>query len=202
MGVFIARYCNAFYMTWYVIIASLSNITILLLFILMHNDWLTRRSPGVSPARTPCCWRWPAPCRCCCSPRMGSLPLLTIGRHPLWNPSCQSEAKKLKILLSATVFILYRPWIVWLSFFSAIPGVVVSCTIFIFIRGLQKLLVCSLEDISPEPPLLPVCPDHPDSRLGPRLLQLAIHPPDQGLVVVYELVDGVWGVSVACTPAR
>ena len=30
---------------------------------------LTCKSPGGRPAQTPCCWGWPAPCRCCCSPR-------------------------------------------------------------------------------------------------------------------------------------
>lgn len=51
-------------------------------------------------------------------------------------------------------------------------------------------------------PLLSVGPDHSDGGLGSGLLQLAVHPPDERLVVVYELIDVLGGVSVARATAR
>ena len=47
-----------------------------------------------------------------------------------------------------------------------------------------------------------VGPDHPDGGLGPGLLQLSVHPPDERLVVVNELVDVLRGVSVPGAAAR
>ena len=55
----------------------------------------------------------------------------------------------------------------------------------------------------PDLPFCPIGPNYPDSSLGdsPWLLQLSIHPPQQGLVISYELHDGYCRIGVASTGA-
>ena len=49
---------------------------------------------------------------------------------------------------------------------------------------------------------LPVSAHHAHGGLGARLLQLAVHAPDERAVVRDELVDGGGGVGVARAAAR
>ena len=118
-----------------------------------HYQPLTSRSPGVSPARTPCCWGWPAPSRCCCSPRRGRSPPPWTRTHQTCVsgqntcPRRQNEYKLGVILFRSSRELCLS----LLSFWNGgVPFLLLKVFLQLWLLEVEHLLQRALENIAAE----------------------------------------------------